>query len=96
MAFDSSDAAGHFGLNNARGLPVQTGLAIVSGILGLVAAWRTTDLRWIVGAPLILANWPYTLLGSYRRTYRLKAIATGTRKDRLGSRAEPLHFEAGG
>jgi Domain of unknown function (DUF1772) len=60
----------------ARGLPMQAGLAIVSGILGLVAAWQTTDLRWIVGATLILANWPYTLLGVLPTNNRLKAIAS--------------------
>ena len=60
----------------ARGLPMQAGLAIVSGILGLVAAWQTTDLRWIAGATLILANWPYTLLGVLPTNNRLKAIAS--------------------
>jgi len=46
----------------ARGFAMQASLALASALFGLLAFWLTREGRWLVGAALIFANWPYTLL----------------------------------
>jgi hypothetical protein len=46
----------------AHGALMQASLALVSSVFGLLAFWMTRDWRWLAGALLILANWPYTLV----------------------------------
>ena len=46
----------------SKAAPMQGGLALLAALLGFLAAWQLHDWRLAVGALLILANWPYTLL----------------------------------
>jgi hypothetical protein len=57
-----------------RAAPMQGGLALLAALLGFVAAWQLHDWRLAVGALLIIANWPYTLLVIKPTNDRLHAI----------------------
>ena len=57
----------------AGGFAMQASLALASALFGLLAFWVTRDWRWLVGALVIFANWPYTLVVILPVNKRLEA-----------------------
>jgi hypothetical protein len=51
-----------------RGFAMQASLAVVGFLAGVSAWWQTGNPVWLLGAVVLLTNWPYTLLGSCRPT----------------------------
>src|SRR6185437_11273808 len=45
-----------------HGAMMQAPLALIGFALGIAAWWQDGDWRWLVGAIVLVAAWPYTLL----------------------------------
>jgi hypothetical protein len=58
----------------AKALPIQSGLAIAGGIVGMGACFLSGNLLWVFGSLVLLANWPFTLLAIMPTNKRLKEI----------------------
>jgi hypothetical protein len=61
LALDDKALLAEWKPSYARGKAMQASIALVSTLLGLIAAYATQDWRWALGAALILAPWPWTI-----------------------------------
>jgi uncharacterized membrane protein len=73
MTLDAKHALAQWKPAYQRGAVMQASLAILAGLAGL-AAWRELGgTLWLVGALLMLANWPWTLVAIMPTNKQLKA-----------------------
>lgn len=77
MLLDDTNALAQWGPSYDRAFNYQGGLAVLSGAAGLVQAWCSGNWLWVIGAGLMLSNWPYTLAVILPLNHQLKAVAAG-------------------
>ena len=61
LPLDDRSLLAEWKLAYKRGYVMQASLVVVGGVLALVACFSTLDWRWLLGAVVLLANWPYTI-----------------------------------
>src|SRR5689334_17168014 len=61
LQLDDRSLLAEWKLAYKRGYMMQASLAVAGGVLGLVAFLSTFEWRWLLGALVLLANWPYTI-----------------------------------
>ncbi len=61
LQLDNRSLLAEWKLAYKRGYMMQASLAIAGGLFGLFAFLSTLDWRWLLGALVLLANWPYTI-----------------------------------
>ena len=57
-----------------RGFALQASLAVVGFLLGIAAWWQDGHAGWLIGALLMIANWPFTILAIVPTNNKLMAI----------------------
>ena len=77
LGIDDKALLAQWKLSYARGFAMQASLALASALFGLLAFWFTRDWRSLLGAALIFANWPYTLLVILPVNRRLATTSPG-------------------
>ena len=60
LALDDSSMMREWAPSDRRGFALLGGLALLAAISGLAAFGQGGDIRWLVGALIALASWPYT------------------------------------
>ena len=60
LALDDSSMMREWAPSDRRGFALLGGLALLAAISGLAAFGQGSDIRWLVGALIALASWPYT------------------------------------
>ena len=77
LQLDDSSLLAEWKLAYSRGYMMQASLAIAGGFFGVVAFFSTFEWRWLLGAAVLLANWPYTIIVIMPTNHRLMNTPAG-------------------
>ncbi len=74
LRLDDGPLLAEWQLSYRRGAMMQVSLAIVGFFLGLIAWWWGGGLVFLIGAALMIANWPWTLAVMWPTNKALQAM----------------------
>jgi hypothetical protein len=77
LQLDDSSLLAEWKLAYSRGYMMQASFAIAGGFFGVVAFFSTFEWRWLLGAAVLLVNWPYTMFVMMPTNRRLMNTPAG-------------------
>jgi hypothetical protein len=88
LALDDDALLKEWRPSDRRGFAMLASLALISAVLGLATYFETQDLRWLIGAIVVIASWPYTFFAMVpmnNRILSLSASEPGSARDLVRS-----------
>ena len=76
LRLDDINALAQWKPSYERALPIQAGLAVLGGCVGLAVWYLSGNWQWLVGSFMLLANWPFTIWGIMPTNKILKPTQT--------------------
>jgi len=77
LALDDANLAKEWKPSDHRGFLVLAVLALASAVFGFAAYRELEDVRWALGAFVIVANWPYSYFAIVPLNNRILALIDG-------------------
>jgi len=90
LQLDDSSLLVEWKLAYRRGYMMQASFVIAGGFFAVVAFLGTFEWRWLLGAVVLLINWPYTIVVITPTNHRLMNTPPGAATPQF-LRVRPLH-----
>jgi hypothetical protein len=75
LALDDNALLSEWRPSDRRGFALLASLALISAVLGLATYFETQDLRWLIGAVIVILSWPYTFFAMVPMNNRILAVS---------------------
>ena len=75
LALDDSALLSEWRPSDRRGFAMLASLALIAAALALTAYFQTQDVRWLIGAIIVIASWPYTFFAMVPMNNRILTIS---------------------
>ena len=77
LALDDSALLSEWRPSDRRGFAMLASLALIAAALALTAYFQTQDVRWLIGAIIVIASWTYTFFAMVPMNNRILNISAG-------------------